>query len=198
MTFEADSVNRTVYLRAEGAYGTPEKPLATKVLEALVQFQSDLVQYGTMINGPFAISGSNVAYDGGFWTNGNLSVTGTNVRFNGGPVVVNGNLSGAASVVIDGDLYYSGTGAGSVTVLGGKYNYIPAVAWPTLDFSYYDAHYSYKSTVDRTIVFNSTNSFTVVGGPTLPIPASGAIIYCENCSFTVRGTVSGRVTVSPA
>jgi hypothetical protein len=195
VTFEADAVNRTVYLRAEGAYGTPDRPLAKKTLEALVQFQSDLVQYGTMINGPFTVSASNVVYDGGFWTNGNLSITGSNVRFNGGPVVVNGNLSGAASVVIDGDLYYSGTGAGSVSVLGSKYNYIPAATWPTLDFAYYDAHYSYKSTVDRTVVFNSTNSFTVVGGPTLPIPASGAIIYCENCSFTVRGVVSGRVTV---
>ncbi|MBI4679556.1 MAG: hypothetical protein HY748_18440 [Elusimicrobia bacterium] len=194
MTFEADQVNRTVFLRAVGTYGSEAKPLARKTLEALIQFQSDLVQYGTMVNGAFTVSASNVGYDGGFWTNGNLSVTGTNVRFNGGPVVVNGNLSGAASVVIDGDLYYSGTSAGSVTVLGNKYNYVPAVTWPTLDFGYYDAHYTYKATSDKTIVFNSTNTFTVAGGLTYAIPADGAIIYCENCSLTLRGVVSGRVT----
>ncbi|MBI5623668.1 MAG: hypothetical protein HY924_07825 [Elusimicrobia bacterium] len=194
VTFEADQVNRTVFLRATGTYGTEAKPLARKVLEALIQFQSDLVQYGTMVNGAFTVSASNVRYDGGFWTNGSLSVTGADVRFNGGPVVVNGNLSGAASVVIDGDLYYSGTSAGSVTVLGNTYNYVPSVTWPALDFAYYDAHYTYKSTVNRTIVFNSTATFTVVGGATYGIPPDGAIIYCENCNLTLRGVVSGRVT----
>lgn len=195
VTFVPDSINRTLYLRAVGGYGTQAKPLARKTLEALVQFQSDLTQYGTMINGPFTISGSDIRYDGGVWVNGNLSVTGANVRFNGGPLVVNGNLSGSASVVLDGDLYYSGTSAGSVTVLGQRYNYVPSAIWPTLDFGYYDAHYTYKSTVDRTVVFNSTGTFTVVNDQTYAIPPQGAILYCENCSFTVRGTVSGRITV---
>ncbi|MBI5245254.1 MAG: hypothetical protein HY922_16450 [Elusimicrobia bacterium] len=195
VTFIPDQVNRTLYLKAKGVYGTPSRPLTTKILEALVQFSSDLVQYGTMVNGAFTVSASNVTYLGGFYTNGNLSVTGANVRFNGGPVVVNGNLSGAATVVIDGDLFYSGTSAGSVTVLGNKYNYIPAVAWPALNFQYYDAHYTYKTTTAQTIVLNSTGTFTVVGGATYAIPANGAIIYGENTNLTVRGIVSGRVSV---
>ncbi|MBI5208521.1 MAG: hypothetical protein HY927_00945 [Elusimicrobia bacterium] len=195
VTFIPDEVNRTLHVKATGVYGTEARPLTTRILEALVQFSSDLVQYGTMINGAFAIGASNVTYDGGFYTNGNLTVTGANVRFNGGPVVVRGNLAGAASVVIDGDLYYSGSSFGSVTVLGQRYNYVPDVAWPTLDFSYYDAHYTYKATAAQTIVFNSTGTFTVVGGATYAIPAQGAIIYGENCNLTVRGVVSGRVTV---
>ena len=101
---------------------------------------------------------------------------------------------GAASVVIDGDLYYSGTSAGSVTVLGNRYNFIPSVNWPALDFAYYDAHYTYKTSVNQTIVFNSTGTFTVVGGATYAIPAQGAIIYAENANLTIRGIVSGRVT----
>ncbi|MDD5656552.1 MAG: hypothetical protein PHF00_04775 [Elusimicrobia bacterium] len=195
VTFIPDEVNRTVYLRAEGYYGTPARPLARKTLEALIQFKSDLVLYGTMINGPFTISADNVAYDGGLWFNGSLSVTGDNVRFNGGPLVVQGNLSGTSDVVLDGDLYYGGTSAGSVSVLGEKYNFVPAATWPTLDFAYYDAHYTYKTTSDKTIIFNSTGSFTVVNGPTQAIPENGAIIYGENCSLTIKGAVSGRVTV---
>jgi hypothetical protein len=195
VTFSADEASRTLWLTAEGGVGDPDAPDARKRVEALIQFSSDLVQYGTMVNGPFTISASNVSYLGGLWSNGNLSVTGANVRFNGGPVVVNGNVSGAASVVVDGDLYYSGTSAGSVSVLGNRYNFIPATTWPTLDFNYYDAHYTYKTTVSRTIVLNSTQTFTVVGVGTYAIPASGAIIYGENCNLTVRGPVSGRVTV---
>ena len=195
VTFTADEAERTLYIKATGVYGTQAAPKTTRVLEALVQFFSDLVQYGTMVNGVFTVGASNVAYDGGFFTNGNLSVTGANVRFNGGPVVVKGNLSGAASVVIDGDLYYSGTSAGNVTVLGQRYNFVPSVTWPTLDFAYYDAHYTYKATSAQTIVFNSTGTFTVVGGATYAIPSKGAIIYAENANLTVRGIVSGRVTV---
>ncbi len=195
VTFIPDATNHSLYLKASGSYGSQAQPKTTRVLEAMIQFYSDLVQYGTMVNGAFTVSASNVNYFGGFYTNGNLSVTGGNVRFNGGPVVVRGNLSGAASVVIDGDLYYGGTSAGSVTVLGNRYNFIPSVNWPTLDFAYYDAHYTYKATANQTIVFNSTGTFTVVGGATYAIPAQGAIIYGENVNLTVRGIVSGRVTV---
>ncbi|MFH2201680.1 MAG: hypothetical protein ABIJ96_01050 [Elusimicrobiota bacterium] len=195
VTYVADELNRTVYLNAVGTYGTSDNKLASKRLEALIQFSSDLTQYGTMVNGPFTISASNVAYEGGLWINGNLNVTGSNVRFNGGPLVVMGNLSGAASVVLDGDLYYNGTSAGSVTVLGVKYNYVPATSWPSLDFNYYDAHYTFKSTTDRTVIFNADGTFTVVGDTTYAIPATGAIIYCENCDLEVSGAVSGRVTV---
>lgn len=195
VTFLADSANRTLYLKALGGYGTPQRPLARKTLEALIQFQSDLTQYGTMVNGPFTISASNVTYDGGLWINGNLSVTGANVRFNGGPLVVNGNLSGAASVILDGDLYYSGTSAGAVTVQGTRFNFVPSTSWPILDFNYYDAHYTYKTTTSRTIVFNADGTFTVVGDQTYAIPPGGAILYAENASLTVRGAVNGRVTV---
>ena len=194
VTFTADEVNRTVHLMAIGGSGTPENPQARRRLEALVQFSSDLTQYGTMTNGPFTISANNAAYEGGLWINGNLAVTGANVRFNGGPLVVQGNVAAPASAVLDGDLYYTGNSIGSLTVLGTVYNFTPSASWPALDFNYYDAHYTYKATADQTIIFNSTGSFTVVNGPTLPIPASGAILYCDNCSFTLRGVVSGRVT----
>ena len=195
VTFITDQVNRTVYLRAQGGYGNVASPLARKTLEALIQFSSDLTQYGTMINGPFTISASNVGYKGGLWINGNLNVTGSNVRFDGGPLVVSGNVSGAASVVLDGDLFYSGASAGSITVLGTKYNYVPATSWPTLDFAYYDAHYTYKATSDKTVIFNSDGTFTVVGGLTYTVPSDGAIIYGEDCSLTIRGVVNGRITV---
>ena len=194
VTFIADEVNRTVYLRSTGFYGDAASPETTRTLEALIQFQSDLTQYGTMVNGPFTISASNVGYDGGLWFNGNLTVTGANVNFRGGPMVVNGNVTAPASAVLDGDLYYSGASAGSLTVLGTKYNFVPSTTWPTLNFSYYDAHYTYKTTTSKTIVFNSTGTFTVVGGATLAIPPSGALIYAENCNLTLRGAVSGRVT----
>ncbi|MDP3542828.1 MAG: hypothetical protein Q8T11_10235 [Elusimicrobiota bacterium] len=194
VTFTADEINRTVHLTATGGYGAPENPQARRRLEALVQFSSDLTQFGTMSNGPFSISANNAAYEGGLWINGNLTVTGANVRFNGGPLVVEGNIVAPASAVLDGDLYYTGNSIGNLTVLGTVYNFTPSASWPALDFNYYDAHYTYKSTADRTIIFNSTGSFTVVDGPTMLIPPSGAILYCDNCSFTLRGVVSGRVT----
>lgn len=195
VTFVADEVNRSVYLRAEGLYGTAASTQASRTLEALIQFQSDLTQYGTMVNGPFTISASNVSYDGGLWMNGNLTVTGANVRFNGGPLVVKGNVVAPVSAVLDGDLYYSGASAGNLTVLGTKYNFIPSTTWPALDFNYYDAHYTYKATANQTIVFNSTGTFTVVGGGTFVIPSGGAVLYGEDCNLTLRGVVSGRVTV---
>lgn len=195
VTFIPDQQHHSLYIRAEGVYGTPSRPQTTRVLEGLIKFYSDLVRFGTMINGAFTVSASNIEYLGGFYTNGNLSVTGTNVTFNGGPVVVNGSLSGAASVKIEGDLYYSGASAGSVTVTGTKYHYIPSVSWPTLDFTYYAAQYTYTTTTDQTIVFNSTGTFTVVGGATYAIPAQGAIIYANNANLTVKGAVSGPVTV---
>jgi hypothetical protein len=195
VTFTADSTAHTLRIEARGVYGTESEPKTTRVLEALIKFYSDLVRFGTMVNGPFTVSASNVTYLGGFYTNGNLSVTGSNVTFSGGPVIVAGNMSGAASVRVEGDLYYSGTSAGSVTVTGKKYNYIPSVDWPTLDFNYYAAQYTYTTTASQTIVFNSTQTFTVVGGATYAIPPQGAIIYANGANLTVRGIVSGPVTI---
>ncbi|MDE2290883.1 MAG: hypothetical protein KGL53_02265, partial [Elusimicrobia bacterium] len=106
-TFIADDAHHSLYIRAEGGYGTAAAPKTLRVLEALIAFQSDLVRFGTMFNGAATISASNVTYDGGFYANGNLSITGSNVTFEGGPVVVNGNISGTTT--IDGDVFYTGS-----------------------------------------------------------------------------------------
>ncbi len=196
VAFISDSVNHTLFIQAKGKYGqSSAKPLSEQVLTALIQFFSDVTRFGTMINGPFTISASNVGYNGGVWINGSLSITGSNVRFNGGPLIVNGNVTGGSGAILDGDLYYSGSSVGSLSVLGNKYNFVPQLQWPKLDFTYYNAHYNYKTTTAQTIVFNSNGTFSVVGGPTITIPAAGAIIYGENCNLTIRGTVGGRVTV---
>lgn len=195
VTFASDAVNHTVYVKARGVYGTEADPKTAKTLEAIIRFFSDLVRFGTMVNGPFSITSDDVTYAGGFYVNGNLSVSATGVTFSGGPVIVNGNVSGASSNVINGNLYYSGTSKGSVTVTGKTYNYIPNVIWPTLDFNYYAANCTYTTAVDQTIVFNSTGTFTVVGGATYAIPAQGALIYAANSNLTVKGVVSGPVTV---
>ena len=195
VTFVPDSINHTVYVRAQGVYGTPESPKTTRTLEGLIRFYSDQVRFGTMINGPFTIGVNDVVYSGGFYVNGNLTISASGVTFNGGPVIVNGNVSGAASNQINGNLYYTGASQGSVTVTGKTYRYIPAVNWPTLDFNYYAANCTYTTAVDQTIVFNSTQSFTVVGGATYAIPPQGAMIYAANANLTIKGAVSGPITV---
>lgn len=192
VTFTPDAINHTLYVKASGVYGSSAAPKTTRVLEAMIQFYSDLVQYGTMVNGDFTV-GATANYLGGFYTNGNLSITGSNVRFSGGPVVVRGNFNGN-NAVVDGDVYCSGA-VSNVTINGQRYTYTPSLTWPALSFSYYDAHYTYKTTTAQTIVFNSTGTFTVVGGATYAIPSQGAIIYGENTNLTIRGVVSGRVTV---
>lgn len=199
VTYVADAFNHNLYLRATGTFGAgPGIAKAARSIEALIHFQSPLTKYGTMIDGPFTISRSNVTYIGGMWINGALSVTGSNVTWNGGPLVVNGSVTGAAGAVLNGSLYYSGTGTGGLAVTGGKYNFLPATSWPTIDTNFYYANSTYVSSVSQTIVFNSTGSFTVVGGATYPIASSGAILYCSNCNFTLNGVVGGRVTAVAA
>ncbi len=195
----ADSINHSLYVEALGKYGQdPSHPLFQKRLHALIQFVSPWTDFGTMINSNFTTSASNVTYTGKFWINGNYSVTGTNVRFLGGPVYVSGNVSGGASVVIDGDLYYGGSSAGNVTVTGTKYNFMPEMTYPTVNTSYYAANYNYQLTTNSTIVFNSNGTFTVVGSTTIAIPQTGFIIYARNCNLTIRGIVRGRVTIVAA
>ena len=195
VTFIPDAVNRTVYVRASGIYGTSANPLTTKGLEALIQFSSDLVQFGTMFNGTASLGYSNIVYKGGFYVNGTFTETGTNVLFDGGPVIVKGNFAGKPSNTVNGDTFVSGSITGGVVVNGTRYAYAPAVDWPKLDFAYYDAHYTYKATSNKNIVFNATGTFTV-DGTNYVIPSNGAIVYCENCSFTVRtSTIAGRVTL---
>jgi hypothetical protein len=192
----ADSVNHYLYAVALGKYGKdPAHPLFQKRLHAVVKFISPWTDFGTMIDSNFTTSASNVDYSGKFWVNGNYAVTGSNVRFFGGPVFVSGNVTGNSSVVINGDLYYGGSSAGNVTVLGNKYNFMPELTFPTVNTSYYAAHYNRKITANSTVVFNSNGTFTIAGSATVAIPSDGFILYAENCNLTLRGTVHGRVTV---
>lgn len=199
VTYVADAVNHNLYLHAEGQFTSGgANARSRRAISAVIHFQSPLTKYGTMINGPFTISGSNVDYIGGMWVNGALSVTGANVKWTGGPLIVNGSITGAAGAVLDGTLYSSGAGIGGLTVNGSRYAFVPATTWPTIDTSFYNANSTYVSTFTQTIVFNSTGSFTVVGGTSHAIPASGAILYCSACNFTLSGVVSGRVTAVAA
>lgn len=195
VAFDADPLDHNVFLTVTAGYGRPDNPTTVKTVEALIHFQSPLTRFGTMFDAPSTISASNVTYDGGFWVNGSLSVTGAHVTFDGGPVLVQGNVSGASTDKIDGDLYYSGTSVAGVTVTGKTVNYVPPTQWPTLDFTYYSAYSTLVTTSSLTIVFNSTQTFSVVNGQTYPIPASGAIIYAGDANLTVKGVISGPVTV---
>ncbi|MDE2492095.1 MAG: hypothetical protein KGM24_14700 [Elusimicrobia bacterium] len=199
VTYIPDAVNHNLYLRAEGTFASGAGTArATRAIEAVIHFQSPLTRYGTMINGPFTISGSNVTYIGGMWINGALSVTGSNVKWNGGPLIVNGSVTGAAGATLNGTLYYSGAGIGGLTVNGSKYNFVPSTTWPTIDQNFYYANSTYVSTVTQTVVFNAAGTYSIAGGATYSIPASGAVLYCSGCNFTVSGLVAGRVTVVAA
>jgi len=195
VTFTADSVHHTLYLRAEGVAGSTATAAGTheRVLEALIQFVSPLALYGSMFNSATTLSGgSGTVYDGGFYVNGKFTLQNAGTVFVGGPVVVNGNLSGNAT--IDGDLYYSGASKGAFTVDGSTYNFIPQITWPTLDFSYYEAYSTYITTSSVSVQLNSNKTYTI-GGTDYSIPASGAIIFANNADVTVSGAVSGMVTV---
>ena len=100
-TFVADPVNHDLYIRAEGRSTQGASP-TTRVVEAVIHFQSPLTKYGTMINGPFTIS-AGATYTGGMWINGNLTVTGNPVVWNGGPLIVNGSVINAAGDTLNGD-----------------------------------------------------------------------------------------------
>jgi len=199
VSYIADAVNHNLYLHAEGKFTSGGAGARTqRAISAVIHFQSPLTKYGTMINGPFTVSGSNVDYIGGMWVNGALSVTGSNVKWTGGPLIVNGSITGAAGATLDGTLYTSGASIGGLTVNGTRYNFVPTASWPTIDTNFYYANSTYVSTFTQTIVFNSTGTFTVVGGTSHAIPASGAILYCSACNFTLSGVVSGRVTAVAA
>lgn len=200
---EADAAAHRLYIEASGKYGADSaNPLADKKLHAAVQFISDLTDYGTLIDGAFTISASNITYDGKWWITGNLSITGSNVRFAGGPLIVGGNLSVSGSNVdIDGDVYYAGTMSGSPSVSGTRYNFYPSdMVYPALREEHYKVNYAYKLTSDRTLRFDahpSSGTFSIVGTTiTVPITDPGMIILGENVNLTVYGTVRGRVTVA--
>ncbi|MDD5627484.1 MAG: hypothetical protein PHU21_00350 [Elusimicrobia bacterium] len=198
VTFIADRVKHSLYLDATGGVGSAAAPLAKRRVEAVIQFVSPLTKYGTMINGPFTISADNVVYSGGMWINGTLTVSGSPVTWNGGPLIVNGSVAQGSGAVLNGSLYYGGASKGALTVNGGAYNFVPKNTWPSIDQDFFNANSGYLSTVSRSIVFNSTDSFTVVNGPSFLIPSVGAILFCSGCNFTIHGVVSGRVTVVAA
>lgn len=199
---EADAQGHRLFIHATGKYGKdPGLPLSNKHLYGAVQFISDLTDYGTMVDGAFTISGSNVTYFGKFWVTGNLTVSGNNVVFAGGPLIVGGNLNVTGSNVgINGDLYYSGTLTGAPVVTGTSYNFYPSdMLYPSISDAYYKANCNYKVTADRTLQFKayaSSSAFSLVGTTiTVPIAESGMIIYGDNVNLTLYGTVRGRVLV---
>lgn len=200
---EADAAGHRLYIEAAGKYGSDkDNPLADKTLHSAVQFISDLTDYGTLIDGAFTISASNITYFGKWWITGDLSITGSNVRFAGGPLIVGGdfNVSGS-NVRVDGDVYYAGSLSGSPTVEGTSYNFYPSdMVYPSIREDYYKVNYGYKITADRTLRFNaypSSGTFSITGTTiTVPIPDSGMIVLGENVNLAVYGTVHGRVTVA--
>jgi hypothetical protein len=200
---EADQQDHRLFIHASGSYGRDAaSPLSKKQLYGTVKFISDLTDYGTLVNGAFTLSGSDVIYYGKWWATGNLNITGSNVTFMGGPLIVGGNLNVTGSNVrINGDLYYNGTLGGSPAITGTSYNFYPSdMLYPSLKDTYYRANFNYKITAaDRTLRFNahpSSGTFSVVGTTiTVPIPDTGMIIYGENVNLTLYGTVRGRVTV---
>ncbi|MFA5779976.1 MAG: hypothetical protein WC947_07545 [Elusimicrobiota bacterium] len=195
VTITADPIRHYLYIQATGKYGKDaNNPLSDKNLYAVVQFVSDLTDYGTSVNSNFTTSASNVTYTGKMRIGGTWTISGSNIKVMGGPVFT-GSISGGSGCTIYGDLYYQ-TSKGAVTVTGNTYNYLPEMQWPTISSTYYSQHYNYKFTSDKTIVFNSDQTFTVVGSTVVySIPSSGCIIYGQNCNFDIRGTVHGRVTM---
>ncbi|MBI4656727.1 MAG: hypothetical protein HY746_08295 [Elusimicrobia bacterium] len=202
VTTEPDSQNHRLFIHAKGEYGqNPSNPLADKNLYSVIQFISDLTDYGTLINGAFTISASNVTYYGKWWITGNLSISGANVRFVGGPLIVGGNLSvTGTNCQIEGDLYYGGSLTGSPTVTGATYNFYPSdMVYPTINENFYKINYNYKLTTDRTLQFEaypSSSAFKIISATiTVPILDTGMIVLGENCNLTIYGTVKGRVSV---
>ncbi|MFH0948181.1 MAG: hypothetical protein V1833_04190 [Elusimicrobiota bacterium] len=193
VTITSDQLRHYLFITATGKYGKDaDNPLSQKHLYAVIQFISDLTDYGTSMNGNFTTSLSNVDYIGKMRIGGTWTISASNVRVIGGPVFV-GSISGGSGCTIQGDLYYQ-TSKGAVTVTGTAYNYLPEIQWPTISSTYYSQHYNYKYTSDKTIVFNSTGTFTI-GTTSYTIPSSGCIIYGDNCNFDIRGTIRGRVTL---
>lgn len=197
VTFVADPVAHDLYLDATGVWNGPGGSTKRRV-EAVIHFQSMLTKFGTMVNGPITLSAGNVTYSGGMWIGGSLTLSGSNMVWNGGPLIVNGSVvnGGGGPRTLNGDLYYSGASVAGLTVAGNSYNFTPPFTWPSIDTNFFAANSTYVSNgTDRTIVFNSNGTYTVVGGATSPIPATGAILYCNNCNFKIHGVVSGRATV---
>lgn len=180
----------------EGGYGKKEAPLVKKTIRGVIKFISDLTTFGTMWNGNFTTSASNATYVGKVWVNGTWNITGANVVVQGGPVFVKNNITG--NLTINGDLYRGGTKAPGIVVNGADNAYYPQMTWPTIDQTYFQAHYNVKITANNTqVVFSTGAANTVaIGTAAYTVPSDGMIIYGENVNLNVRGTLGGRVTVA--
>ncbi|HAX61015.1 MAG TPA: hypothetical protein DCX95_00420 [Elusimicrobia bacterium] len=194
VTITADAVRHYLYIQATGKYGKDSNnPLSDKKLYAVIKFDSDLTNYNFWCNTAQSW-GSGVTELGKDRVNGNVSLGGSDT-FNGDFICV-GNMTGVSSNLINGNLYCTGS-FGSVSVAGSKYNFVPEAIWPSIDVSYYDTYYNFKSTWTRTLQFLSDGTFTV-SGATAPvtIPSGGCIIFAKNCNINISAsTVKGRVTV---
>jgi len=194
VTITADAVRHYLYIQATGKYGKDaNNPLSDKKLYAVIKFDSDITNYNFWCNTAQSW-GSAVTESGRDRVSGNVSLGGSDT-FNGDFIVV-GNMTGVSSNLINGNLYCTGS-FGSVSVAGSKYNFVPEAAWPSIDVSYYDTYYNFKSTWTRTIQFLPNGTFTV-SGSTAPvtIPSGGCIIFAKSCNINISSsTVKGRVTV---
>ena len=200
LTVTSDANQHYLYFQGIGGYGDDvDHPENRKVIDGVIKFVSDLTTFGTMSNGNFTTSASNVTYLGKMWLNGDWSVSGSNITVNGGPVFVDGNLSktGGGTLTINGDLYRTGTRSGAITVTGSDYNFMPQMTWPTIDRTYYDTYANVTVTADTAIRFRydgaSSTGTVLVGTTPYAIPSSGFIIYGKNCTLTSSGTLRGKV-----
>jgi len=98
-------------------------------------------------------------------------------------------------------------GAGTVTVTGNFYHFVPDIDFPGIDLDYFASAATTVLTGSRRIRFNNNPSdpafdvflfgeFTKAGFvERVRIPSSGSIIYCDDCNLEIGGLVAGRVTV---
>lgn len=203
ITIIPNTLRHTLAFQAVGTYGPDiNNPMNKKTINGIIKFISDLTTFGTMVNGAFTTSASNVTYQGKVWINGAWTITGTSIVVNGGPVFVNGTISTAGGdITINGDLYRAGGRAGAVTVNNGTdHPFMPQLTWPTIDKTYFDNYANVTVTANSVVRFQydgvSSTGSVLVGTTYYAIPASGFIIYGQNCDLTSSGTVKGHVTVA--
>jgi hypothetical protein len=206
-----NKAEHTLFVTVRGKYGRDKhNPKNQTTMTALIKFISHMTRFGTYISAYTGTWAGGVTYDGPFWMNQSWA-PGAGCVING-DCFVYGNLSGGP-LTVNGDLYIGNGGTVSgATVTGTTYHFWPLGDYPAIDTNYYKYHYNYKyvnsdqitvtvagnnySFVD--LVFNAGGTITVTklsGTVTLTIPSIGLVIFGDNCSFRVTGTVHGRVSV---
>jgi hypothetical protein len=197
---------QSVAISAKFHSGNPSGGMATmRKLNGVIRFVSDLTLYSTIYPTGLDLTADNVTWDGRVYSNGdyNLGVPngGNNLTYNG-DVFVNGKLTVAGNnITINGDVYatnYVVTGAG-YNLNGTRYTHCPPLRVPPVDREHYALRSNLYITNDTTITFDGLGnlSYIKLGGASVsvPIPAEGIVVFAENCSVTVRGTVRGRVAL---